>query len=164
MKLDTLFENLSLMKELEYLDFDYYPFSNFPNSINKLQSIKELQIRGSRFLQFPNIDSLNQLKILNLSGCQNINVDYTWKTICNLNTLERLDLNGMGIDSIPDQIINLKSLVYLGIGENDTIKYFSPNIFLLDSIKIIYVYNTVLPYSKKAVIKNFSRSVTILDK
>lgn len=139
-KFDKLFEQLSQLPNLEYLELDSSNLKNFPSSISKLQNLKSLSIEASNISKLPpEIGYLYNLSYLSIRN--NSKIKDLPKEIKHLKNLNCLDVSGTGLEklgeeiglcynllaikgnaskikTIPNTIGNLKNLKLLNLGFN----------------------------------------------
>lgn len=107
---------------LEVLSIENHSFTSLPNWIDKLNNLKNLKIvsYGNRSLTLKLSNNLSQLKHLN-----------------------KLDLSGNGITSLPENFSSFKSLKYLDLGYNKISKL--PNDFgNIEALETFRLYHNPL--------------------
>ncbi len=126
------------MPNIEYLDCSNNLFTCVPNSLKKLENLKNLAISGNRirklpdwlkdskieqlefnmcgFTKFPTkVFGMQHLTILELSDNEIQSLPPEINTIPNLDTL---DLSSNNLSSLPKELSDLKNLRYLNINNN----------------------------------------------
>jgi len=110
------------LKNLRKLDLSWNSLKSIPVTIGKLELLEDLDL-GTLFSGKKNsldnlpksIGNLKSLKKLNL---ENNDLKVLPKGICNLTKLENLDIRKNKLEEIPDSIGNLKSLTSLDVSQN----------------------------------------------
>lgn len=99
-----------------YSDIGFLEMEKLPDSIGKLDALKELTLRNINLKKLPRtILSLKNLKALSLAGNPNLIIpNFLWE----LKSLEVLDLSENGLELIPELIENLENLRELNVYQN----------------------------------------------
>ncbi|MHA1329020.1 MAG: leucine-rich repeat domain-containing protein [Promethearchaeota archaeon] len=106
-------EEISELRELEWLKTFDCPFKELPESIGNLKKLKTLKIRDASLTSLPNsITHLTNLKILDISFNE---IEQLPEEIGMLKNLKKLILNRNKFTEIPDSITNLKKLRVLSL-------------------------------------------------
>lgn len=111
------FTQLEKIKDLEFTGATEL-LQEIPEDIGNLTTLEKLRIHGS-FKSLPaSIGDLHNLRFLHISGLlESVNLNVT-----RLSSLEYLNLYGMNISEIPEDIGNLKNLTHLYLGNNNITK------------------------------------------
>lgn len=165
-------KEIGKLKNLETLLLGGNPYMIFPDEITQLTSLKKLDI--SEPFKFPwvieklniNID-LNKLDSM-LKKSRKLNNSMYWSDLFNklskLPNLEELDLFDCNIDTIPPEIVKLKNLRILYLGNNSGIKNL-PNEFKHLNLKELYFSTSRTTGGKNlSKIKKENLFTTVWDK
>lgn len=141
------------LKNLRKLNLFLNSVKSIPDTIGKLELLEYLDL-GSLFSEKKNsLDNLPK-SIENLKSLKRLNLEYNDlkvlpKGICNLTKLENLDVSKNKLEKIPDSIGNLKSLISLDVSQNSLseIPISIGNLEFLEQFRIDYNNITFLPES-----------------
>ena len=107
-KLDSLPNNLFLLKNLEYLDLSKNRLDHIPKELKALQNLEHINLSKNNFTDFPEI--ITELRLLQEIIINNNKITSIPKQIKNLNSLIKLDMWSNELNHIPDEIGLLTSL------------------------------------------------------
>ena len=115
---------LANLQKLEKLDLSENYLNNFPKVICKLKNLKELDLNNSALDSLPDeFANLQELEKLNLFGAFMYGLPNSFnefpKAICKLTKLKELYLGECDFTSLPNELLNLKSLerLHLNVSE-----------------------------------------------
>lgn len=115
---------LANLQKLEKLDLSENYLNNFPKVICKLKNLKELDLNNSALNSLPDeFANLQELEKLNLFGAFMYGLPNSFnefpKAICKLTKLKELYLGECDFTSLPNELLNLKSLerLHLNVSE-----------------------------------------------
>lgn len=141
-------ENIDELQNLRMLHISYANVRNV-NFIKKFTKLEILQIEKIPIISLPSLKNLRRLKRVRLAKlrCFSVNI---LEDICQLSTLESLDIYGSSIYEFTPDITKLKKLYYLTL--SDTYIRELPDVFdQLPNLKVVEMYDTMfeLPPSLK---------------
>ncbi|KAL6591974.1 hypothetical protein U3516DRAFT_818681 [Neocallimastix sp. 'constans'] len=163
-KLQKIPTEIKFLKNLQWLNLSDNKLKELPVEMSELKNLKELGL-GHNFLKY--IPDLSRLKKLVMLPIYSNHLEYIGNWICDMKSLEKLDLSDNRLTFIPPGIFKLPKLNYLNI-KNNQLRHISCDFCLyssfsqidlsssLEMIKdenmdkniIIYPYLNNLPLSK----------------
>ncbi|WP_371804549.1 serpin family protein [Candidatus Lokiarchaeum ossiferum] len=139
--INTLPATFEKLISLKHLSLTHNDFSNFPESIAKLEKLEYLNLENNQLASLPSIlKSLSCLKTLILDWNDFVTFP---NVICSLSNLEVLSLNGNSLQSLSESLCNLKNLKKLFLNENQLISI-PESIAALSSLEIMDLKNNSL--------------------
>lgn len=114
-KLSDLSIETEQLKKLQYLDLDNNNLRRFPAEINKLIHLQSVSLSHNKLSVLPRLDSLKNLRELNLSlnNFTTLPGEIKW-----LPKLTHLYLGYNSIDSLPEEMEKLQCLTFLYLNNN----------------------------------------------
>lgn len=115
--LTRIYEGLTKLQQLEYVDLSHHGLAQLPTNLYQLKRLKVLALGGNRLTTFPDfIGKLGNLQLLQLSDNPMQQIPHKiWKKLAKL---EYLGLANTGISKLPADIRYLKLLSYLDLATN----------------------------------------------
>ncbi|KAK9914146.1 hypothetical protein M0R45_037940 [Rubus argutus] len=133
--LDKFPEIAEVMKKLKWLSLSETAIKELPSSINNLTGLFTLNLKGCRELKIlPSCISMESLKLLDLSGCQNLDKFPEIAEV--MKKLKWLSLSETAIKELPSSINNLTGLVTLNLKGCKELKIL-PNCISMESLKTL---------------------------
>ncbi|CAB3404372.1 unnamed protein product [Caenorhabditis bovis] len=137
----TLPSYIRKFTQLKTLDLSRNPLESLPDELGLLTSLENLIVNSTKVGQFPNtLSGCENLK--NIEACEIQLVSFP-VVFCELKNVETLLLTGNRIDSIPDEIRNLKA-INVQLNKNRLRSLNAPNLKLCERLRVLNVDNNQL--------------------
>lgn len=148
-----ILEGVLRLPNLKRLCLDYIPSRRIPESIVDCKNLEYLEIVGDTKLP-NNFEKMQQLKTLYYSNAPQENFNKIWS----LNNLETLKIRALSVDSIPNEIINLKKLKVLCMYECRYLTYLSEKLGELENLeRIEFGWLEMLEFPTGDILKNSTK-------
>ena len=141
---------LASLPNLTRLKLSFCNLEEIPASIQKLQHLKSLDVENNNISRIaPEIGELKNLKYLNLSQQFNFSLgtSLTLSHLKNCQSLQHLDLAGIGLKKVPRFVQQLEKLSTLNIDSN-TVKKLPAFVHQLKTLKTLTIKQTDILHAK----------------
>lgn len=113
--LENAFFKLAYLGQLKRLDLD--GAKSLPKALELVSSLEELYVRNGEFEVLPSrISKLKRLRLVDLEGCNKLDVSAVTKALIGVKSLEELRLVGDNINDFPQGLKRMENLKRLVIG------------------------------------------------
>lgn len=132
--LDKLPITFGALKNLKVLDISNSKIGYLPESIYNLKSLHAFIARGATISSIPyDFVELDSLKLIDISNANFTDRYYCIYLLSKLSNLDSLDISGLGLNYLPNELCELKNLKYLNL-ENNYLKELPRNFSNLQSL------------------------------
>lgn len=135
---DTLFEQLQVYEQLEYLDLSGLNLTHLPMEIGKLQKLRILVLSRNKQLTYlpEELSRLTSLEVFVCRQCYLLPVDTLFDLLGEAGTIKHLDLSYCQLFSLPLNISRLQNLETLNLTGNVIVRL-PPTLTTLKNLKYV---------------------------